>query len=170
VVRVSSSDLDDTSATGLFNFAAGRVNAGWDLGKFLKTGVGLTIVGMFVGIQNLVNSIINLVTNPLDSAGESVATLFSGIVGAPAAILEGTAGTTAAEISATFTGFLGPLAFPVGVASVMAGLYLVSIYLEERNTSDIFPGLFTDIDTPEWVPFLPDPGVQEEGETDDARD
>lgn len=172
VVSMSGSDGeldDDASAAGLFNFAAGRVDAGWGLGRFIRTGIGLTVVGVFVGIQDVFQSIIGFVTNPLDSAGDSVARLFSGLVGEPASILISSAETTSREISLTFTGWLGPAAFPVGVASVLASLYLMTIYLENRETSDIFPGSFTDIDIPAWVPFVPDPGVQEDGE-DDARD
>ncbi len=163
---------DDASAAGLFNFAADRVSGddGWGIGRFVRTGIGLTIVGVFVGIQDVFQSIVGFVTNPLDSAGESVADLFEGLVGEPASILTETADTTGTEISSTFVGWLGALAFPVGVASVLLALWLVTIYLEEGTTSDIFPGSFTDIDIPEWVPFVPDPGVQEEGETDDARD
>lgn len=164
---MAEDDLTDTSSTGLFNFAADKIEGGWKIGDFAKTGLGLTIIGIFVGVQNLFNSIIGFVTNPLDSAGESVATLFGGLVGEPASILTGTAETTATEISATFTGFLGVFAFPAGVASIMIGLWIVTTYLSEEDTSDIFPGSFTDIDTPSWVPFLPDPGVQEEGEDED---
>jgi hypothetical protein len=47
----------------------------------------------------------------------------------------------------------------------------VTLYLEESETSDIFPGSFTDIDVPDVLSgVLPDPGVQEEGETDESRD
>lgn len=166
----SDSDLNDTSATGLFNFAAAKISEGWSLDKFLKTGLGLTIAGTFVGIQRVFNAIINFVTEPLSSAGNSVATLFEGLVAEPASILTSTAGTTSTEISTTFTGWMGPFAFPVGVGSVMLALWLVTVYLEERETSDLFPGSFTDFDVPDALSsIIPDPGVSEQGE-DDSRD
>ena len=168
----SSDDLSDTSSTGLFNWASDRITEdGWEIPKFLRTGIGLTIAGIFVGIQDVYQSIIGFVTNPLDSAGESVATLFAGLVGEPASILTETASATATGISTSFTGLTAFIAFPLGVASVMGGLWIVTVYLEERETSDLFPGSFTDIDTPDILsPILPDPGVQEEGETDESRD
>lgn len=163
----SDGDLTDTSPTGLFNFAADKIGSGWGIDKFFKTGIGLTIVGLFVGIQRVFDAIITFVVTPLSRGAEAVAALFVGIVEEPVGILESGAETTAAEIAAVWTGWLGPFAFPVAVASVLAGLYLLSIYLEDRQTSDIFPGSFTDIDVPEFVPVIGDPGVRETGEDED---
>ena len=166
----AGSDLDDTGTTSLFNWASDRLTRdSWSIGNFLKAGIGLTVVGLFTGMMDVFNAIITFITTPLTSAGESVSALFTGLIESPASILETTAGVTATEIGGSFTGFLGPLAFPVGVAMVMLSLYLVTIYLENGQTSDIFPGSFTDIDVPEFVPIIGDPGVQEDGE-DESRD
>lgn len=163
----SDGDLTDTSPTGLFNFAADKIGTGWGIDKFFKTGIGLTIVGLFVGFQRVVDAIITFIVTPLSEGGEAVANLFSGLVDEPVTILETGAQTTADSIAEIWVGWLGPLAFPVGVASILAALYLVSIYLEDRQTSDIFPGSFTDIDVPEFVPIIGDPGVRETGEDED---
>lgn len=161
-------DLTDTSTTGIFNWASDRITADeWGLGQFVKTGLGLTIVGLFAGVMDVFNAIITFFTDPLTSAGGSISDLFDGLVGEPASILIDGAQATGGAISNTFTGFLGPFAFPVAVASVLAGLWLVTIYLSEQDTSDLFPGSFTDIDTPSWLPIVGDPGVQEEGEDED---
>jgi hypothetical protein len=163
-----SSDLESTGTTSLFNWASDRLTMdNWAIGDFLKAGLGLTIVGIFAGVMDVFNAIITFFTDPLTSAGSSIASLFSGLVGEPADILVRGAQTTADGIASTFTGFLGPLAFPAAVGSVLVGLYLVTIYLSEQDTSDLFPGSFTDIDTPSWLPFVGDPGVQEEGEDED---
>ncbi|WP_158855602.1 hypothetical protein [Halorhabdus sp. CUG00001] len=164
----SGADLEDTDTTSLFNWSSTQLNDNdWGIGNFLKAGIGLTIVGLFTGVMDVFNAIITFITTPLTSAGESVSNLFSGLIDSPVQILQTTAGVTGDEIAATFTGFLGPFAFPVGVAAVMASLYLVTIYLEDRQTSDIFPGSFTDIDVPEFIPIIGDPGVQETGEDED---
>lgn len=164
----ASSDLDDTGTTSLFNWSSDRLTLdNWGIGDFLKAGIGLTVVGVFTGVMDILDAIIDFITTPLKAAGGAVANLFVGLVGEPVTILEKTAEGTGDAITTTMTGWLGPLAFPVGVASVLAALYLVSIYLEDRQTSDMFPGSFTDIDVPEWVPIISDPGVQETGEDED---
>lgn len=164
----ASSDLEDTETTSLFNWSSNRLTRDdWGLGNFLKAGIGLTIVGIFTGVLDMFNAIVGFITSPLDSAGESVSALFTGLINSPVSILKTTAGVTATEIEATFTGFLGLLAFPLGVATVIGSLYLVTIYLEKGQTSDIFPGSFTDIDVPEFIPLIGDPGVQEDGEDED---
>lgn len=165
---VEDPDLDDGG--GLLAWSAERINDGWGIGKFLKSGIGLTIAGVFALTFNILDAIVAFIETPLRGAGSAVGALFSGLLTSPVSILSSTAQTSGTEISATFTGFLGPLAFPVGVASVMGGLYIVSIYLEERETSDIFPGSFTDVDVPEFVPIIGDPGVPEEGEEEEERD
>jgi len=163
-----SSDLESTDTVSLFNWASDRLTIDeWGIGQFLKAGIGLTIAGLFTGTLDVFNAIISFFTEPLTSAGGSIAALFNGLVGEPASILVEGAQTTADGINSFFVGVLGPAAFPVAVASVLAGLWLVTTYLSEQDTSDIFPGSFTDIDTPSWIPIVGDPGVQEEGEDED---
>lgn len=164
----SSTDLTDTDTTSLFNWASDRLTLdNWGVGDFLKTGIGLTIVGLFTGTMDVFQAIVGFFVDPLTGATTAITSLFVGLVGEPAQILIDAADTTGSAIASTYTGWLGPLAFPVGVASVLAGLWLVTIYLSEEDTSDLFPGSFTDIDTPSWIPFVGDPGVQEEGEDED---
>ena len=163
--EVDAPNLDNGGS--LLAWSANRITTdGWGIGRFIRSGIGLLIAGVFALAFDMLNAIVGFVTDPLNSASSAVSSLFEGLLTSPLSILSGTAATTAAEISATFTGFLGPLAFPVGVASVMLGLWVVTVYLERRETSDLFPGSFTDVDTPNWLESigLPEPGVEEEGE------
>lgn len=167
----ASSDLEDTSTTSLFNWSSNRLTGdNWNIGDFLKAGLGLTIVGIFAGMMDVLNAIITFITTPLSMAGEAIGNLFEALVNEPVTVLSQAADATGQAIGNTFTGWLGPFAFPAGVASILGGLYLVSIYLENRQTSDIFPGSFTDINVPEFIPIIGDPGVAEAGEDQEDRD
>lgn len=142
-----------------------------DASTVILSGVLGIFVSIALGTVEVFQAIIGFPVQMLNSAATSVSALFTGFIESPVGILDSSASTTAREISLTFEGFLGPLAFPAGVASVLLALWLITVYLEEDETSDIFPGSFTDIDVPDpLTPILPDPGVAEEDEEEDARD
>ena len=128
---VPDPDLDDGG--GLLAWSASRINDGWNIGKFLKSGIGLLIAGVFALVFDVLDAIVSFIEAPLRGAGSAVGALFSGLLTSPVSILSSTATTTGTEISATFTGFLGPLAFPVGVASVMGGLYIVPAHFHPTS-------------------------------------
>lgn len=171
---MSSSDVPDPNLDdggSMLSWSAGRINDGWGIGKFVKSGLGLLIAGVFALVFDVLEAIATFVTDPLGSASTAIGDLFEGLISDPTSILSDGATAAGDGIIETFTGWLAPLAFPVAVGSVLLGLYLVTTYLEESETSDLFPGSFTDIDVPDVLSgVLPDPGVQEEGETDEARD
>jgi len=153
------------------------LNSGGNPSEVILGGILGIFASVTTGISDIFIAIAQFPAQLISSVTEASTTLFGAFVSAPGSIITGgegfvgAAATTGIEISQTFTGFLGIFAFPAGVASILLGLWLVTTYLEERTTSDLVPGTFTDIDTPDVLSsVLPDPGVAEEGEDTDARD
>jgi hypothetical protein len=155
-------DIDDPG--GLLSWSANRIDNGWGIGKFVKSGIGLIISGVVLQAYDFLSATVGFLTNPLETAGQAASTLFEALVSAPASIVTTGADQSAEGIDSFFVGILGPFAFPVGVASVIGGLWVLSFYLEDRQTSDLVPGTFTNYSMPGWVPFVSDPGTTEEGE------
>lgn len=116
--------------------------------------VVLPLVELSYGIGNLISAIFGVFINPLDAFGDSLGNLVGSLIGGPATILDTAAQVTAQSFQSGPWAQWGPLTWSVGVASILAGAYLVTLYLKEEETSDWLPYSFTDL------PFL---GSDEDG-------
>jgi hypothetical protein len=126
---------------------------GKSLTSVAKTGVGGWLLAVSVAAITGVQQILDLmVVTPVDVVTDIARTAGDSLVEGPLGIVD--AGSAA---SANDVGEFGFLAVLVAIALVLASLYMVSQYLEREDTSDLIPGIFTDV-----VPFV---GVDEEEET-----
>lgn len=145
---------DDPSPNTVLTGTIGFLDRGGDLGTLLQGALFGTLVSVFTGGINLIQSVVGLVTSPIDSLGEATSASVDALIVEPLSIISSSAAASASAIADQF----GPFAFLVGVGVLLGGFWLVIQFLQEEETSDTFvvPGL----------PDLPFVGVTEEGEED----
>lgn len=146
-----SLDFGDGSPGGILSGTVSFISGGGRLGTLLTGSIFGIIVSIALAGVEVIQAIVDFLTAPLEVGGRAVGTLFQALLGAPANILIETGEQSAQGISTQFP----TLAFLVGVLLVLASLYAVNQFLEQRSTGDTFPGLPFDF------PFI---GVTEEGE------
>lgn len=151
-----SLDLGGGSPKDVLSGMISFIQAGGTLGNVLSGFIFGLGASLFLGVGQIIDAVANFIATPFLEGGQAIATLITGLFTAPATILEETAFTSATGISQQF----GWLAFLVGVGVVLAALYMVVQYLEQRETGDTFIGL--PFDTPDIGPF--EIGVTEETE------
>ncbi|TKX82044.1 hypothetical protein EXE53_00070 [Halorubrum sp. SD626R] len=111
----------------------------------------LPIAAFFIQAANAVEAISNVFINPLGAFAGGLESIVRSLLGDGAAgIIEAGAEASQADIS-----LFGIGGFPVSLAVVFAGAFVLSWYLSRQDTSDTIPFSFTDI------PFL---GVEEDPE------
>jgi hypothetical protein len=143
---------DDPSANSVLTGTIGFLNTGGNLGTLLQGAIFGTLVSVFTGGIDIIQSIVGLVTAPINAAGEATIATIDATLIEPLGIVESGAEASASSIASQF----GPFAFLVGLAILLAGFWLITQFLEEDETSNTFivPG-FPDL------PFI---GVEEEDE------
>jgi hypothetical protein len=142
-----SLDLDSDEPTAVLSSVSDFVADDGKLGNLMTSFVFGIFASIYVGIGEIINSVVDFIKSPFDGGAEAITEIVKGLLTEPVSILEETAGTSATAISEAF----GPFAFPVGVAVVLLSLYLVVQYLEQPETGDTFVGL--PFDTPDLGPF-----------------
>ena len=142
----------DPSPNSVVTSTINYLGDGGTLGALLQGAVFGTFLSVFTGGVNLIQSIVGFVTAPVDAAGEATGQLFTALITSPLSLISETATTSAQAIGEQF----GPFAFIFGVAVLLGGMYLITQYLEQSETSNfsIVPGF----------PDLPFVGVTEENE------
>lgn len=124
-----------TSPTTLLDRARGRSTT-----SILRQGVGawlLTVsTSAILGIQAIVELFL---LTPVDILTDIMRGVVEGLILEPLGLVE-----VGAETSAQSLGQFEILGFPLSVAIFLSGLFLVGLYLRERETADTFVGTFTD--------------------------
>lgn len=148
-------DGDDPAPTTVLQGTIAFLSSGGSLGTLLQGAIFGTVISVATGGINIIQSIIGLITAPIDALGEAATEFVTAIILEPLGIVSTTADASADAIADEF----GVFSLLVGVAILLATMWLIIQFLEERETSDTvpLPG-FPDI------PFI---GVTEEGERDD---
>lgn len=148
-------DLGDGGGEDTVN---GIVNFDGSTTAVLTASITGLLISPFLAVIDIINAATNFVTAPLEGAGGSITALFSGLIEAPAGLIEAGVGISENALR-SFLGesLAGALALPITTALVLSSLYLVAVYLDEEETGNLIPGLPTDI------PFI---GTDEEA-TDD---
>lgn len=143
---------EDPSPNAVLTGTIGYLQADGTLGTLLQGAIFGTLVSVFTGGVNLIQSIVGLVTAPIDGLGDATIATIDATIIEPLGIVSAGADASATSIASQF----GPFAFLVGLFVLLAGYWGVTQFLEEDETSDTFivPG-FPDI------PFV---GVEEENE------
>lgn len=147
---------DDPSPNAVLTGTIGYLNADGTLGTLLQGAIFGTLVSVFTGGVNLIQSIFSLVVSPVDGLSEAIGTSIDATVIEPLGIIVETAQTSASSISAQF----GPFAFLVGLGVTLIGFWGIIQFLEQNDTPDatVVPG------APD-IPSIPFPG-SDEGEID----
>lgn len=147
------------SPTTVLSGTIGYLNKGGEVGTLLQGALFGTLVSFFTGGVDLIQSAFSLITTPIDLLVTASDSFVEAVFVEPLGIVE-----TGAETSAGALSSFGILGFVVGVAVLLGGFYVIQIYLEDRDTSDIIP-IPGVPDAPDIGPI--DPGVTEEGEDED---
>jgi hypothetical protein len=123
------------SPTTLLEDAKGRSTT-----SILRQGVGawlLTVsTSAILGLQAVVEL---MVLTPVDIVTDIMRGVAEGLILGPLGLVE-----TGAETSSQALGQFEIFGFPLSVVLFLSGLFIVGLYLRERETSDLFPGTFTD--------------------------
>jgi hypothetical protein len=151
---------DDPSPNSVLTGTIGFLNAGGDLGTLLQGAIFGTLVSVFTGGIDLIQSAFSLVVTPIDLLIDASGSFVQAVFIEPLGIVETGAQTSADALAAQF----GIFGFIVGIAVLLGGFYLIIQYLERRETSDIIP-IPGVPDAPDIGPI--DPGVTEEGEDEE---
>jgi hypothetical protein len=123
--------------------------------SILTAGIGGFIASLWVGGINIVQTGVSIITNPGDALATVAASLVDALIGLPVDIAEAGAASAVQSLSPGGMFYIGPLTWPIAVATALSGLMVLAWYLSQNATSDALPGTFTD---------LPLVGTDEEGE------
>jgi len=137
------------SASELMETAADADN----LGDLLFRGLGGILLAIGSAITTGILTLADVVIVPVQALTSALGDLTTAIFGSPAEIVIAGAQATAQSLLGPFN--VGPATFALSIASVLAGLYVIQLYLSEEETGNLLPGLPTD------VPFI---GAEEEDE------
>jgi LytS/YehU family sensor histidine kinase len=128
--------------SGITNF----LQDGGSAARILTSSIVGILVAPVVGTIDVINAVADFATAPFEGAGESISTLFDGLLTGPAELIEAGARVSENSITAVFGAELGGiLALPLTVALALASLYLLATFLDEEETGNLFPGLPFDV-------------------------
>lgn len=144
-----------TSPDGLelIKYSAGYLKSN-SIGQLIVASIGSVVFQVTIGVNRVIDAITHVFVEPLMTLVDVSTDLFAATVGGPVTFLDFTARETGPLLVEQF----GVLSFLAAVAISYGVLLMTSKFLQEQETSDLFPGTFTD-----W-PVI---GTTEEGETDD---
>jgi len=138
----SGSGVD--TLTGITDF----LQAGGSAGTVLSASFIGLFVSPFVALADVIDAIGTFFATPFSSAGTALGSLLAGLFKAPGDLLQAGADVSETALRASLGDSLaGTIAFPVTVGLVMAGLYMVVLYLREDETGDTLPGVPVDVPT-----------------------
>lgn len=138
--------LGDGGGVDTLNGIASYLSNGGKASTVLSASVVGLITSPFIAIVDIINAITQFATAPFEGAGESISTLFDGLLTGPAALIEAGSRISENAIMAVFGETIaGTLALPLTVALALASLYLLATFLDEEETGNLFPGLPFDV-------------------------
>lgn len=128
---------------------------GQSLAQILQSSIGGAMLALALMAISTVQSIFEVLTQPLDALGIELGNLVEALLGGPIDIIGQGAASAVASLEPGGMFYVGPLTFPLAVVTALSGGYVLAKYLELEITSDTIPFSFTDI------PFI---GVDEDDE------
>ena len=138
--------LGDGGGVDTLNGIASYLSNGGKATTVLSASIVGLITSPFIAIVDIINAITQFATAPFEGAGESISTLFDGLLTGPAALIEAGSRISENAIMAVFGETIaGILALPLTVALALASLYLLATFLNESETGNLFPGLPFDV-------------------------
>jgi len=137
------------------------VSSGGRVSTLLIGGIFGTILSFFQGGVNVIQSVFGVVAGVIDNMGDATVQIVEGLITDPLAIV-----SAGSQVTQNALQNYGVIAFLVGVAILLASFWMITQFLEERETPDVLaPPGFPDI--PEIPGTGIDVGVTEEGETEE---
>lgn len=162
-----SSDTDEvttTTGTSILSGILTYISNGGSIVSVLQASIVGLVLSPFLALANIITAVGTFFTTPFRQGGLALGDLIIAFFRAPAQLLQ-----TAAQINEDALriflsdSLAGLFAFPLTMAVVLAGLFLMMVYLQEEETGDTLPGL--PFDVPDFGPFQF--GVEEEDDADD---
>lgn len=144
----------DGSPTGVLSGAASFFSGGGKPATILLASVFGVVISIAQGGINVIQSLFGFIAGVIDAGAESAAAVFSATLIEPLGVL-----ISGSQVSADSLDAFGVLAILVGTGLLLGVYWMITQYLEQRETSDttIVPGF----------PDLPFFGVTEEGEREE---
>ncbi|RLM66793.1 hypothetical protein DVK05_06010 [Halorubrum sp. Atlit-8R] len=138
--------LGDGGGVDTLNGIANYLSNGGKAATVLSASVIGLITSPFIAIVDIINAITQFATSPFEGAGESISSLFDGLLTAPAALIEAGSRISEDAIIAVFGETIaGILALPLTVGLALLSLYFLATFLDEEETGNLFPGLPFDV-------------------------
>jgi hypothetical protein len=138
--------LGDGGGTDTLSGITNFLEEGGSATRVLTSSIVGIIISPVVAAIDVINAIADFATAPFEGAGESISTLFDGLLTGPATLIEAGSRISENAITAVFGETLaGILALPLTVALALASLYLLATFLDEEETGNLFPGLPFDV-------------------------
>ncbi len=157
-------DLGDGTGTSVLNGIVNYLQAGGSVTRVITASLLGTIVSPFIAVGDVIAGVGTFFSTPFQAGGEAIGSLFQALLEGPADLIA--AGSAVSQnVLETFLGesLAGVLALPVATGVVMLSLFIISTYLNERETGNTIPGL--PVDVPDVGPL--DLGVEEEDRMED---
>lgn len=124
------------------------------------------IASFAFGIVDLIDAAFSLFIIPLQSFTQGIGELVLALIGGAADIISAGSGAAARSFLTGIWSALGPLSFPVSIAAVGVGAFVLARVLQEQETSDVPFLLFSSTDFPD-LPLVGNVGAEEEDEEGD---
>ena len=138
--------LGDGGGVDSLNGIATYLSEGGSASTVLSASLIGLITSPFIAVIDIIDAITTFATAPFEGAGESIASLFDGLLTAPASLIEAGAEISRTSIASVFGETIaGILALPLTVALALVSLYLLATFLDEEETGNLFPGLPFDV-------------------------
>lgn len=140
---MSSSDsdteytLDSDEPGSILSSAISILDDRGGLKGLLTALLGGTFVAVTVQAWDFIASLGSTFMKPLRALGSGLATLITGTFGGPVIITDAGAQTAAQSITDGLVSYLGVLAFPVAVATSMAGIYVFAWFWSRMSLSPL---------------------------------
>jgi len=139
-------DLGSGGGVDTLNGIATYLSEGGKATTVLTSAIVGLLASPVIATISIINAIADFATTPFVGAGESIATLFDGLLTGPAALIKAGSAISETAIRSVFGETLaGILALPLTVALALASLYLLATFLNEEETGNLFPGLPFDV-------------------------
>lgn len=141
-------DLGDGDGESTLNGVSSYLSSGGSVTDLFTSSIAGLLISPIVAGIDIINAVTAFFTTPFTETAESISDLAGALFQAPANLVESGARISESALQ-TFLGpsLAGVLALPVAVGVVMLSLYLIVVYLNERETGDTIPGLPVDVPT-----------------------
>lgn len=129
------------------------------LGDIAATGIGGFLLAIATVFISGVTTVGDLIIQPLSALADAGVRLVEAFIIAPLGVVLQGALTARVSIAPGQTFDVGPFTIFVGLLAVLGFFYILAVYLTERETSNVLPGLPFDLD---FWPFREEEASEED--------